>query len=425
RQTEMMCEFRVCLCWPSVLCWILASRLNTAIGSNLTLSRSERIPCKSGFYCPEGSKSPIPCPRGTFGPSFWATSISSCISCPPHHYGPREGLSSCLPCGAWSQQPLPGQDSCVCQQEGQVFQASDGHCPCTLGYRPKGKACVLKVYEVCKYGKARDQYGDCLDHMQWKQRCSQQVCSSPELYEGFDGSLGVCVCRSLPGPEPDRVECAGWCRSLLTPVLQLVCTGGLYLLYTESNHQLSMSGSVLESVLKRWDSHGSLECSVQLNFSRPVYTVQMGEAGFVGLLNTVPVEVRSLILAHSHESNTFEPLDTDREDMKAKQDPWSSKSPGFSTSVTLPEGVLNPAACLHPGDILLFTVTQQHYPMYDVDNLYNTNAAFDWGAFRLLAQDQQLIRSAHSLFSISLTEPGVYAFKLSSQRHRQMVFSVH
>ncbi len=77
-----------------------------------------------GFYCPEGGEGPVPCPRGTFGPSFWATSINECISCPPHHYGPRESLSNCLPCGPWSQQPLPGQDSCTCLHEGQVFQVT-------------------------------------------------------------------------------------------------------------------------------------------------------------------------------------------------------------------------------------------------------------------------------------------------------------
>ncbi len=37
-----------------------------------------------------------------------------------------------------------------------------------------------------------------------------------------------------------------------------------------------MSGSMLETVLKHWDSRGSLECNVHLNLSRPVYTVQTG-----------------------------------------------------------------------------------------------------------------------------------------------------
>ncbi|XP_048016115.1 uncharacterized protein si:dkey-103g5.4 isoform X5 [Megalobrama amblycephala] len=392
QHNEMMCSFRFCLCWPSLLYWFFTLRLSPAVGSNISLRLPERSSCKPGFYCPEGDEGPVPCPRGTFGPSFWAPTINSCISCPSHHYGPREGLSSCLPCGPWSQQPLPGQDSCTCLREGQVFQASDGQCPCTLGYTQKGEACVLKVYEICKHGRARNQHGECLDHKQWKQYCSQQVCPSPELYEGYDGSLGLCVCRGLSRPEPDRVECVGWCRNTLSPVLQLVCTGSLYLLYTESNQQVSMSGSMLEMVLKHWDSHGSLECNVQLNFSRPVYTVQTG--------GNIKVKEEAW---DSH---------------------WSSKSSAFDTSDMRPGGVLNPTACLHPGDILLFTVTQQHYPQYDVDSLYNTNAAFDWGPFRLLAQDQKWARSAHSLFSISLHEPGVYAFKLSSHQHRRMYVKV-
>lgn len=33
------------------------------------------------------------------------------------------------------------------------------------------------------------------------------------------------------------------------------------------------------------------------------------------------------------------------------------------TSVT---GVLNPAACFHLGDVILFTVDTRHYPLYDL-----------------------------------------------------------
>lgn len=79
---------------------------------------------QKGYYCPEGSETAVPCPRGMFAPSFWARDINGCISCPPHHYAPTEGLASCLPCGSRAQQPLPGQDKCVCLSEGQVFQVS-------------------------------------------------------------------------------------------------------------------------------------------------------------------------------------------------------------------------------------------------------------------------------------------------------------
>lgn len=80
--------------------------------------------CKIGYYCPEGSGTAVPCPRGMFAPSFWARDINGCISCPPHHYAATEGLASCLPCGSRAQQPLSGQDKCVCLSEGQVFQVS-------------------------------------------------------------------------------------------------------------------------------------------------------------------------------------------------------------------------------------------------------------------------------------------------------------
>ena len=77
-----------------------------------------------GFYCPLGSFTPLPCPKGTYGPSAGAVSIHSCLKCPPHHYCPRPGLSACLPCGPAAQQPLSGQDTCVCPGEGHRFQVT-------------------------------------------------------------------------------------------------------------------------------------------------------------------------------------------------------------------------------------------------------------------------------------------------------------
>lgn len=57
------------------------------------------------------------------------------------------------------------------------LQASDGQCHCTIGYQPSnnGSACVNKLYDVCRDGKARTQYGDCMDGYQWLQHCREQV----------------------------------------------------------------------------------------------------------------------------------------------------------------------------------------------------------------------------------------------------------
>lgn len=78
----------------------------------------------SGFYCPLGSPTPVPCPKGTYGPTADAMSIHSCLNCPPHHYCPRPGLPAILPCGPGAQQHLAGQDTCICKGEGQSFQVS-------------------------------------------------------------------------------------------------------------------------------------------------------------------------------------------------------------------------------------------------------------------------------------------------------------
>lgn len=76
----------------------------------------------TGFYCPLGRFTPVSCPKGTYGQTAGAVSIDSCLKCPPHHYCPRPGLSAPLSCGPVAQQPLSGQDSCVCPSEGQSFQ---------------------------------------------------------------------------------------------------------------------------------------------------------------------------------------------------------------------------------------------------------------------------------------------------------------
>ncbi|XP_047676183.1 uncharacterized protein si:dkey-103g5.4 isoform X3 [Tachysurus fulvidraco] len=416
-------------CYWLVLLWWFCSLLRITFGLNATQIRQRQLPCQPGHYCPEGSEFAVPCPRGMFAPSFWARDISGCIRCPPHHYGPTEGLASCLPCGSRAQQPLPGQDKCVCLAEGQVFQASDGQCQCTLGYRAtqRGDVCELKIYEICKDGQTRDQYGKCLDHRQWKHICTHEVCASPQLYEGYDASLSLCVCKSLT--DSGRNECSGRCGDRMRPVLQLVCSSAvLTLLYTEANRQVSASGSALLSVLKHWESRGRLRCEQHHGFSRPVYTIQTRESGFYGFLRTIPTEVRMLILEGSEVSDSFVEIMNSNSmgnhtytDMELY---WSMGSASKGARNREATQVMNPIACLHLEDILLFTVTRHHYPQYDLENLFNTNAAYDWGVFRVLEQELAMARSANTLFSVSFSEPGVYVLKLSSNQHKHLYVKV-
>lgn len=77
----------------------------------------------------------------------------------------------------------------------------------------------------------------------------------------------------------------------------------------------------------------------------------------------------SLINSTIHPSlhDYFLPGDSGvREEGGAGSD-WSSRSTIWGGTMNSSSvGILNPTACLHQGDTLLFTVTRQHYPQYDV-----------------------------------------------------------
>lgn len=76
----------------------------------------------TGFYCPSVGFTPVPCPKGTYGPTVATVSADSCLQCPPHHYCPEPGLLAPKACGPVAHQPLSGQESCTCLREGQNFQ---------------------------------------------------------------------------------------------------------------------------------------------------------------------------------------------------------------------------------------------------------------------------------------------------------------
>ena len=46
-----------------------------------------------------------------------------------------------------------------------------------------------------------------------------QVCQSAEDFRGYDGELGLCVCREPPG----RAACGGLCRKRPAAELKLHC----------------------------------------------------------------------------------------------------------------------------------------------------------------------------------------------------------
>ncbi|KAE8592592.1 hypothetical protein XENTR_v10018802 [Xenopus tropicalis] len=95
-------------------------------------------------------------------------------------------------------------------------------------------------------------------------------------------------------------------------------------------------------------------------------------------------------------------------------------------NIRLPQtpGILNPTTCINVNDVILFIASKHNFPMYDVNNLYNTNPHFDWGKFREIAEEILLSPQPFLYFMYQFQEPGVYVIKLSSNHYKKMYIRV-
>jgi hypothetical protein len=53
--------------------------------------------CPKGFYCPEGSENPTPCPAGTYSNSWRVTALANCLPCAGGFYCPEQNMTAIGP----------------------------------------------------------------------------------------------------------------------------------------------------------------------------------------------------------------------------------------------------------------------------------------------------------------------------------------
>lgn len=96
---------------------------------------------------------------------------------------------------------------------------------------------------------------------------------------------------------------------------------------------------------------------------------------------------------------------------------------GSGTRFDTPSEMPAPVSCLRLGDGIFFDVSSGAYPLYNKDSLLNTNAGFDFGAFRRL---EEAMRSSSnvSVFAFTFTEAGTYVFKSSVSASQRLVVVV-
>ncbi|XP_032937400.1 uncharacterized protein LOC117008009 [Catharus ustulatus] len=352
----------------------------------------------------------------------------SCLPCPKDFFSPRPGQNFCFPCGAGAVQPAEGQRTCECRGKGQIFQPRDALCTCPPGFRSSGRdgnSCVRRRYPVCRDAASRNQEGQCLGRRAWAHYCSHKVCAAPRDFQGYDKVLGLCICH----PQSLEGTCNSQCRREQKTSLKLSCAGGkIQLFITHTNgSQTAVFLEGLRKVLPR--PNFSLEdfCASGQQI-HPAHVVEMSEKGFLGVYNPDPQLFHDLVVLNEapalHKINSPSAATADHPDPEECKDPLS---PPNSTSQPQFFGILNPISCGSGAVTLLFLISREHFPVYDVNNLYNTNADFDWGDFRILREElREIPRNSQEifLFLFHFHTPGTYVLQLSSNRHKRMYVRV-
>ena len=116
-------------------------------------------PCPPGYFCPQGTTSPVPCPQGTFWPWTSASNAGNCTACPLAGYC-LPGSVSPTPCEAGTYSPTRGASTCLVCPEGYFcpFNSSGPvSCPQGTTQDRKGQTNVTSCIAppavlVCKAG---------------------------------------------------------------------------------------------------------------------------------------------------------------------------------------------------------------------------------------------------------------------------------
>ncbi|XP_039352856.1 uncharacterized protein LOC120375904 [Mauremys reevesii] len=308
---------------------------------------------------------------------------------------------------------------------------SDAHCPCAPGYKTLEdgrRRCVRQVYDICRDSTSRNQEGQCLTKKEWMHYCTNKVCARPEDYQGYDKVLGLCVCRA------DNLNsvCNSQCRRQQRDILQFVCKGKnaqLSLTYRNGS-QIAIFLEQLKAVLQVLHSPAKNPCPTEHSTSSyPVYMVKTSGKGFLGVYNPDPELLHNLIVPNKISSpDKSVPLSAAAPGKTGKEDPqfyWAQSQRPSNSTLQIPfTGILNPTTCIYSNVTIIFIVSKEHYPVYDVNNLYNTNNEFDWGGFRSLAEEIKLASTNILLFLYQFEHPGTYVLGLSSNQHKKMYVRV-
>ena len=76
------------------------------------------------------------------------------------------------------------------------------------------------------------------------------------------------------------------------------------------------------------------------------------------------------------------------------------------------------------GQVIIMEVRPERFPVYVEQSLINSNDDFDFGGFRLVQEELELLQSQSRLFVFKFENPGTYTFQMSDNPNNVFFVSV-
>jgi hypothetical protein len=383
--------------------------------------------CPIGHYCPEGSSAATPCPVGTYNEEKGKSSVDDCLVCKADTYNDLTGQSGCQPCGQYAYSNT-GATTCQCYGANRIFGKSDSSCRCMPRYvyrKADGSIekdniskedCIHLVFGLCNqnYEGRHHKTGKCLPN---KPSSCETECGVDPLAH-FDKATGFCTC-STTSPTCDTT----WnqeCRTQADSV-KINTSGQLtYNTYGNAAGVVDTSGDS--------DITGSYSCSNEDGCN--AHSIQH-DNGKVGGYYGSSAKLRAVVAAGIRRSlNKTLPPGT-YVDLNGKSYYEFTKRRELLVDANS-AAVTDPVVCIPNGDTVQWSITNYaNYPVYDVNNILNTNNNFDSGPFAALETEIDARVAAGQtgalnpiIFSNTFSTGGTYVFNDKTLTTSQMVLVV-
>ncbi len=361
--------------------------------------------CPKGYYCPAGSSAETPCPAGTYNPNEGSSSSVDCLLCESNTFSSSTGQEACLPCGD-SATSEEGWTTCGCKGKNRAFMVSDSSCRCKPGYEyleggilqsdVNSKVdCQPIVYSRCDGDNIRSNDGSC----KGKDACSSSC-------DGGSGTrsltLGICECTDVQ--EVEKV-CNKDCRSTM-PTITVTSEGNIQVLA----YNYAYNVTIVPSDIGNFSSEYMTCTSGTSCAARSVHIQSTGTIGAsYGLVSGLAAQVVSQV--------------SSRRRMLGDEEKRRLLATVSSTEIT------NPVMCISMGDSVVFEVDGNgHYPVYQKDSLLNTNSDFDYGPFKMLAEEMAAKIASNEntsmYFGYTFSTAGRYFFTDSIDTEKTLIVYV-